>query len=270
MILNYDLLNILSLLLLSFIICYVFYHIGITIQKIRKLKNTYDKPFHKLYFCEQIINLEIELIIIVFIFLLILIINKGENDFNMLKDILINVLCSLFTSISVTIFIYYKFLKHIPQETENKINNLLNDRLNHETYNHNAVLHKADTSQNFLSNEHSEIQKNLKNVEIKIYTLSSEMKSDKEQKNLQYSILKDNDKDIVDNINKIYALGESLKELNSENIQLKNDKDLMKRQIEHLTKQNIILQNEIKNLKQQENVNLTPKNQSRDFGGMHL
>lgn len=52
----------------------------------------------------------------------------------------INVISAVITSVLATIFIYYKFLRKIPEMTEKKIDDMLNARLNYETANHNAVL----------------------------------------------------------------------------------------------------------------------------------
>lgn len=52
----------------------------------------------------------------------------------------INVVSAVITSVAATVFIYYKFLRKIPEMTEKKIDDMLNARLNYETANHNAVL----------------------------------------------------------------------------------------------------------------------------------
>ena len=72
-------------------------------------------------------------------------------------DVLINIGSGILSSIAVTLFIYFKFLKHVTEETEKKINALLNARLGYETTNHNAVMAAVNPSNAYLSQEHTRL-----------------------------------------------------------------------------------------------------------------
>ena len=131
------------------------------------------------------------------------------------------ILSSIITTVVLSVVIYFKFLKHIPDETKKQIDTLLNDRLGYETTNHNAVLQKSDSVQNFLSTEHSEIKQSISSANKSISYLYGEFNTDRELKRLQYEYLKDNDKAIIDAVNKISVLGEALEKTNYENTALK-------------------------------------------------
>lgn len=135
------------------------------------------------------------------------------------------ILSSIITTVVLSVVIYFKFLKHIPDETKKQIDTLLNDRLGYETTNHNAVLQKSDSVQNFLSTEHSEIKQSISSANKSISYLYGEFNTDRELKKLQYEYLKDNDKTIIDAVNKISVLGEALEKTNYENATLKDENE---------------------------------------------
>lgn len=81
--------------------------------------------------------------------------------------VLVDLIVGVSSSIALSIFIYYRYLKKIPETTEAKINDLLNQRLGYETTNHNAVLsmlemkispNTRDLSHN-LSKEHDDLKR---------------------------------------------------------------------------------------------------------------
>ena len=150
--------------------------------------------------------------------------------------LIINIFILLATVVLSTI-IYFKFLKHIPDETKRKIDDLLNDRLGYETTNHNAVLKKFDDVQSFLAREHSEIRQSINSAKENIASFYGEFNTEKELKKLQYEYLKNNDKDIIDSINKIYALGEAFEKTNYENISLKEKNEQLIQENVELKKQ---------------------------------
>ena len=71
-------------------------------------------------------------------------------------------------SVLTTIFLYYKFLKKIPENVEEKINQLLNERLGYVTTNHNAIINKLDMDLNprnsTLSEQHHQIYQKVEKV----------------------------------------------------------------------------------------------------------
>ncbi|MGO5077329.1 hypothetical protein ACTQ3J_05810 [Oscillospiraceae bacterium LCP25S3_E3] len=183
------------------------------------------KPYFKLNLLEQIIDIEI-LLLLFCISLIVLCFFKEWFDLDInIVDILINIGCSIITTVVLSVVIYFKFLKHIPDETKKQIDTLLNDRLGYEATNHNAVLQKSDSVQNFLSTEHSEIKQSISSANKSISYLYGEFNTDRELKRLQYEYLKDNDKAIIDAVNKISVLGEALEKTNYENTALKAENE---------------------------------------------
>lgn len=166
------------------------------------------------------------------------------------------ILSSIITTVVLSVVIYFKFLKHIPDETKKQIDTLLNDRLGYETTNHNAVLQKSDSVQNFLSTEHSEIKQSISSANKSISYLYGEFNTDRELKKLQYEYLKDNDKTIIDAVNKISVLGEALEKTNYENAALKDENEK-------------IVQENIK-LKKQLAQYINPEHDNKQTQTMHL
>ena len=196
------------------------------------------KPYFKLNLLEQIIDIEILLLLFCILLLMLYFFNKEwlGLDIN-IADILINIGCSIITTVVLSVIIYFKFLKHIPDETKKQIDTLLNDRLGYETTNHNAVLQKSDSVQNFLSTEHSEIKQSISSTNKSISYLYGEFNTDRELKRLQYEYLKDNDKAVIDAVNKISVLGEALEKTNYENLALKAEVEELKQENKKLKEQ---------------------------------
>lgn len=227
--------NIVIMCVITSIFICIIKHICL-ISKIIKEKH---KAYFKLNLLEQIIDIELLLVLLCGLLWIFFFINKEVFILNVsILDILINVGCSLLATAVLSIIIYYKFLKHIPDETKSKIDDLLNDRLGYETTNHNAVLKKSDDVQSFLAREHSEIRQSINSAKENIASFYSEFNTEKELKKMRYDYLKDNDKSIVDSINKISLLGESLEKLNCENLTLKEKN-------RQLIQENIKLKNEL-------------------------
>ena len=184
------------------------------------------KPYFKLNLLEQIIDIEILLLLFCISLIMLCFFNKEwfGLDIN-IADILINIGCSIITTVVLSVIIYFKFLKHIPDETKKQIDTLLNDRLGYEITNHNAVLQKSDSVQKFLSTEHSEIRQSINSTNKSISSLCGEFNTERELKKLQYEYLKDNDKAVIDAVNKISVLGEALEKTNYENLTLKAENE---------------------------------------------
>ena len=203
------------------------------------------KPYFKLNLLEQIIDIEI-LLLLFCISLIVLCFFKERFDLDInIVDILINIGCSIITTVVLSVIIYFKFLKHIPDETKKQIDTLLNDRLGYETTNHNAVLQKSDSVQNFLSTEHSEIRQSINSTNKSISYLYGEFNTDRELKRLQYEYLKDNDKAIIDAVNKISVLGEALEKTNYENAALKAEVEELKQENKKVVQENIKLKEQL-------------------------
>ena len=81
-----------------------------------------------------------------------------------LKEVIISLISGVVSSVLVTIVAYFKFLKRIPEDTTDKINKLLNDRLSYETNNHNCTMNALSPTNGYLSTEHRVIQQELGNI----------------------------------------------------------------------------------------------------------
>ena len=157
------------------------------------------------------------------------------------SEILLIIVCSIATSAIMTVIVYFKFLKHIPEETKKSIDDLLNSRLGYETTNHNANLENTNIAKESLSREHSEIKQNISTVNNNKFTVSKddirikdEIRTDRKLKNLQYNYVNDKDKTVIDSINKIKVLGDSLQKVNYENQLLKAENEKLKLENEQL------------------------------------
>lgn len=134
-------------------------------------------------------------------------------------DLLVNIGISLITSLALSIFIYYKYLKRIPDENKNAIDKLLNDRLGYETTNHNAQLQKSDSVRMELSHEHDRLE----TLIAKVNNTAVAIKTTEDVKREQYLTLKDDYKLIVDSVNKLSLIAEAMRTINADNEFLKTD-----------------------------------------------
>ena len=210
--------------IIGFIIFIICTAIVKNIYEIRKIKQNKDEPYSNFKILEKIINTEILFLILFFNSMVLLFTNKDVlNMGEYVIDILINIGCSIVTTTVLSVFIYFKFLKHIPDENRKQIDNLLNERLGYETTNHNAVMQKGESVQKSLSDEHAEIREYLVTSNDKLSVLSCKLDNEKELKNLRYKCLNDNNKSIIENINKISSLGDALQYVNYENAKLTNE-----------------------------------------------
>ena len=79
-------------------------------------------------------------------------------DFSgILWDVVIGIITSLVGTVLTTVAMWFAFLRRIPQKTEEKVNKLLNERLNYETTNHNAVMQALNPNTTYLSGEHARL-----------------------------------------------------------------------------------------------------------------
>lgn len=99
--------------------------------------------------------------VLLFIFIILCVIAGAEENGDVkmvdMSTILINIACGVVPSIAVTIAMYFAFLRKIPQTTKDLIDQMLNDRLNHETANHNAILGALNPDNKGLSGEHDRL-----------------------------------------------------------------------------------------------------------------
>ncbi len=219
------------------------------------------EPYHDLKKWKKIVNINLTIFIIFVIICSIMMITIGVG--NMWKDFVFSIFTNLLTgilgSIGTSLFIYFKYLKSIPEENKKEIDKLLNDRLSYETSNHNAVLstitQQTQERKNDLSKEHSHlstehidikrlletstksISDNISDSSNKVSEIKEYIKNQEYQKELQYVNLHVSQKEIVDSIEKIYNVGEALKTVNTKNTEIKKENEKLKEKNMDLSKQ---------------------------------
>lgn len=183
-----------------------------------------EEPFHQVHIMKFIVSSGIKLLAVIFLFFLLNYIDAISQGGDILSEAWLNILVNIGTSVIVTVItsigVYFKFLKKLPDETKNKIDKLLNERLQHEAVNHNAALQKSDTLRESLSREHSELSKSISDVRLGVNSMQSDLENERRMKELAYSRLSSGEKLIVDSIDNLSAMGERMKILNLENEQL--------------------------------------------------
>ena len=92
---------------------------------------------------------------------------------------------------------------------------------------------------NVVQQDNREIRQNINVATKEITSISCKMDTDRETKRLQYDSLKDNEKTILDSIEKISALGEALKETTYKNKELMIEISQLKQRIRQLQEQHI-------------------------------
>lgn len=159
-------------------------------------------------------------------------IKEGELNMNeIIQEIVISMVSGIVSSVVVTIIAYFKFLKRIPEDTTEKINKLLNDRLSYETTNHNFVLNALNPNNEYLSSEHKDIRNELINIDKNVTQI-------KNQRDVDYSIVDNAGKDILKNIDSLSKFGDLLVDLNSKNKELENSNKRLQQEIQELKLEN--------------------------------
>lgn len=187
------------------------------------------QPYAKLRLWKEIIDWQLLLLVIFAIISLISM--RMEDSGYMLKDILINVGCSVVVSISLSIFIYYKYLKRIPDENKNKIEELLNNRLNYETSNHNSVLASLNPNNAHLSREHDNILHSVGKISDIIIRHDANSKA-------SYKLLESDQKILVDSVKNLSVFSTVLQQLKQENYSLNKQNQQLLEENEHLKRAN--------------------------------
>jgi hypothetical protein len=134
----------------------------------------------------------------------------AEGKKNTPYDLLVNIAAAVITALAVTVFVYYKFLRKIPDETRQKTDRLLNDRLGYETQNHHATMQSITLEAHHLSDEHRDIKNGV--TELIVY---------QKTKKAQYENLSDQYKSIADSVSNLAGFGEIMEGLYQENQELR-------------------------------------------------
>lgn len=92
-----------------------------------------------------------------------LVIYKGDNMNEFFQSvggqITISVVSTMIISLSTLILTAFLFLRKIPEQTRDQVEELLNERLKNETENHNAVMTALNPDTKSLAAEHKELQR---------------------------------------------------------------------------------------------------------------
>lgn len=204
-----------------------------------------DKSYYKLNLWKKFVETQLQIFVTLVIIFLIILLFGGTYMKDILSQVGIGVLTGSISSIFLTILVYFNFLKRIPQETEKKIDDLLNVRLGYETTNHNTTMVALNPDNSHLSKEHTEIKNiigmeysniklEVKNVTDMSFAIKDHLVQSDYEKKLQYSNLEIKQKNIVDSIEKIYDVGNALQWVNNENTKLKGDLNYTKTQYKQL------------------------------------
>ncbi len=203
--------------------------------------------------------------------IIILLLTILKRGYIMWYELLISIAVGLITSFLLTIFMYYKYLKKIPEKTEDKINNLLNQRLSYESSNHNSLINAiqngTEARKSGLSLEHKDIKdilvRDFSETKQSIFNIGATLQTDKEVNNLKYQHLSIDQKTIIDNLNNLKNIGEHLKQSNYENQKLKQDISSKQEQIKSLQDRNLILEKTLNKLTENYHYEYKTK---KDFG----
>ncbi len=136
----------------------------------------------------------------------------------------INVFSSIGVTIALTVTVYFQFLRHIPEENERRINQLLNDRLSHETTNHNAEMAALNPNTAQLSKEHDLIRNDVELIKVEFIRQSS-------RADAGYDLMKDSQREVVNVIRRLDAIPRLWEELLTENQQLKTENKNLQAQL---------------------------------------
>lgn len=195
------------------------------------------------------------LTVIDIILIAMLMLYQGVIISEFLKDIIMSIVTGIVPSIFVTIFIYYKYLKKIPDETEKKVNELLNDRLNYETAQHEGTMRALNPDNAQLSIDHRQILNDQRKINENLLNIAGKMNSYEQDKETQYRLLNGESISVVNIIEKLNLFSElyqktnkKVYDLEKQNSLLKERLDLSKEKINQLEKKNSELKKEIEEL----------------------
>lgn len=129
-------------------------------------------------------------------------------------SLIINILSSAGVSIALTVTVYYKFLRRIPEENERRINRLLNDRLAYESADHNAEMAALNPNTAQLSKEHDLIRSDVEFLKLELIKRAA--RADEGRR-----LMNDSQREVVNAIRRLDAIPALWSELLTENQRLK-------------------------------------------------
>lgn len=154
--------------------------------------------------------------------------NTFANSF--IGNLIINIIVSLIIAGATTLIVYFKFLKHIPETTKKEIESLLNERLNYETANHNAIVTLLNPDTKQLSKEHDHIFERVERVDSKLTEQSARERQ-------SYELMKSGQREIVDSIRRLDAVPTIWQELILERDKLEKENQQLRWMLERYEEQ---------------------------------
>lgn len=175
-----------------------------------------------------------------------------------LANILINVGCSVLASLAMSVFIYYKYLKHIPEENEKRINRLLNERLTYEASNHNTQLQALNPDNRELSKQHDaissyvgQVEKTVKNVGDAVGSINNKLRMDEVRQEQSQKYMTNQQQLIMSSLQNISVLPSTIQNLVLENHAWKEKSIHLEKENNSLTEENKILRQQLTALTQE-------------------
>ena len=146
--------------------------------------------------------------------------DEASRTFTMLLlgSLLANVIIIIFNEV---------LIKKIPKDTQKKIDQPLNDRSSYETTNHNFVMNALSPNNEHLSTEHRVIQQELGNIKESIISM-------KEKRNVDYSIVDNAGKSILQSIDNLSNFSNAFVTLTKTNQRLEKENKSLTRELEEV------------------------------------
>lgn len=160
-------------------------------------------------------------------------------------DILISVVSSAVTSLMATVIMYFAFLKKIPEKTRDKIDRLLNDRLNYETTNHDAVMTSLDSNSKHatlehkaLSSEHNNLSAEHTQIRLSIQETAGILREERAVREERAKHMTGSQKEIQGHVDGIRALSDVMGKQQVKIAQLRKELAQAKTQCQELRAEN--------------------------------
>ncbi|MFQ8601169.1 hypothetical protein [Hominenteromicrobium sp.] len=138
-------------------------------------------------------------------------------------DILIGLVSSAVTSLIATVIMYFAFLRKIPEQTRDKIDKLLNDRLNYETTNHNAVVTSLNSNSQHNTLEHKDLSREHTEIKMSILETTNILREDRAVKAEREKHMTGSQKEIQGHVDGIQTLADVMGKQQMRIAQLKKE-----------------------------------------------
>ena len=167
---------------------------------------------------------------------------------SVIGNVLINLVSSAVTSVIATVIMYFAFLKKIPERTRDEIDQLLNDRLNYETTNHNTVMTTLNSNSQHATLEHKDLSKEHTEIKMSIRDTADILREDRAVREEGAKHMTGSQKEIQNHVDGIQALADVMGKQQVEITQLKRKLAQTKIQCQELKIQNRELREELEQM----------------------